>query len=49
MFHTGTVTDVAWSANGKTLVTASQDKTANVWEAPSGKLLRTLDIGPFDN
>src|SRR5271157_5744549 len=40
--HTAAVISVAWSPDGKRLATASQDKTAKVWDAASGKELLTL-------
>ena len=48
--HTGDVSSVAFSPDGKLLATAGSDKTAKVWEAATGKELVTLrghaeDIG----
>jgi WD40 repeat protein len=40
--HTDTVNSVAFSADGKRLATASQDKTAKLWEWPSGKELQVF-------
>jgi WD40 repeat protein len=40
--HTAEVWRVATDAKGQTMVTASQDKTARVWDLRSGKLLRIL-------
>ncbi len=40
--HGDVVYSVAWSADGSKLATASQDKTAKVWEWATGKELWTL-------
>jgi WD40 repeat protein len=38
--HTDVVVSVAWNTEGTKLATGSQDKTARVWEWPSGKELQ---------
>ncbi|MBA4067278.1 MAG: hypothetical protein C0501_26935 [Isosphaera sp.] len=40
--HKGTVTSVGWSADGKVLVSSGADGTVRVWNAASGKELRSL-------
>lgn len=40
--HTGAVSSVSFSGNGRMVVTGSRDKTARVWEAGTGRLVRTL-------
>src|SRR5712672_2364480 len=40
--HTGAVNSVAFSPDGAWLSTASEDKTARVWNAATGELLHTL-------
>ncbi|HZP82351.1 MAG TPA: c-type cytochrome domain-containing protein, partial [Chthonomonadaceae bacterium] len=40
--HTDVVYSVAWSPDGTRLATASQDKTARLWEWPSGKELQVF-------
>ena len=42
--HTAMIRRVATDAAGRYLVTASDDKTARVWETASGKLLDTLRL-----
>ena len=39
--HSGRVTALAWSPNGKWFASASYDKTVQVWEAASGRQLLT--------
>ena len=40
--HTGAVTRLAWSPDGRRLATTSDDKTARIWDPTTGKTLRTL-------
>ena len=40
--HTALITSVAFSPDGKRILTGSWDRTAKVWDATSGKELRTL-------
>ena len=40
--HATAVTAVGFSPDGKTIVTGSTDRTARVWVAETGRLLRTL-------
>ena len=40
--HTGTVHTVTFSPDGKRIATASQDKTAKIWDAATGRELLTL-------
>src|SRR5206468_6368126 len=39
--HADLVNGVAWSPEGKFIASASADKTAQVWEALTGKLITT--------
>lgn len=39
--HTGQINDVAWGPDGKSLASASADKTVQVWEAESGRKIVT--------
>ncbi|HLG75578.1 MAG TPA: WD40 repeat domain-containing serine/threonine-protein kinase, partial [Ktedonobacteraceae bacterium] len=41
MGHTGRITTLAWSPNGKYLVSASYDKTIQVWDGAKGGHIRT--------
>src|ERR1700688_4862318 len=41
--HGGPVTFVSFLADGKTLLTASQDNTVRVWDLATGKEVRRLD------
>ena len=40
--HEGRVTDVAFSSDGKWIVTASDDKTARIWDAATSEVLHVL-------
>ena len=40
--HTEVVLSVAWNADGSRIATGSQDKTARIWEWPSGKELKNF-------
>src|SRR5262249_756775 len=40
--HQGPVSSVAFSPDGKRIVTASFDRTARIWDAESGQVLVTL-------
>jgi len=40
--HSGTLSSVCFSRDGKWLATGSYDKTARLWEVSSGKLLRSF-------
>jgi WD40 repeat protein len=40
--NTGYALEVAWSPDGKQVLTGSADDTAKIWDAASGNLLRTL-------
>src|SRR5207245_730207 len=48
--HTDVVRGVAFSPDGRTLATASSDKSVKLWDADSGQLVRTLNghEGPVD-
>lgn len=37
------ITGGAWSADGKTLITAGDDRAVKVWDAATGKLLATIE------
>jgi WD40 repeat protein len=40
--HTGAVRSAAFSRDGQRIATASEDATARVWDATTGRLLATL-------
>ncbi|MBA2285127.1 MAG: hypothetical protein H0W02_06575 [Ktedonobacteraceae bacterium] len=39
--HTDSVRGVAWSPNGAAIATASNDRSARIWEAATGKHIYT--------
>ncbi|OQY43912.1 MAG: hypothetical protein B6247_30995 [Candidatus Parabeggiatoa sp. nov. 2] len=41
--HSGLVFDVAFSPNGKTVLSGSSDKTLKLWDVQSGRLIRTFE------
>jgi WD40 repeat protein len=43
--HTSLVTSVRFSPDGKRLLTTAEDGTAKIWDAQSGRELRTLVVG----
>ena len=44
--HTGAVNSVAFSPDGARLSTASEDKSARLWNAATGELLHRLRVTP---
>jgi len=40
--HTGRITGISTDAQGKYILTSSDDKTAKLWDATSGELIRTF-------
>ena len=42
--HSVGITKIDTDASGKYIVTGSQDKTAKIWDAATGELIRTLRI-----
>ncbi|MDP2356792.1 MAG: hypothetical protein Q8M31_12115 [Beijerinckiaceae bacterium] len=43
--HTDWVLDARWSSDGKLIVTASGDQTVRIWDAATGRTIRTIDPG----
>jgi WD40 repeat protein len=42
--HTGSALGAAWSPDGKQIATSSADKTVRIWDVPTGKEVRRLDV-----
>ena len=42
--HTDWLLDARWSPDGKLIVTASSDQTVRIWDAETGKTIRTIDV-----
>ena len=47
--HRDSVTSVAISPDGATLVSGSADRTVRVWDAASGECRAVLEVGPTDS
>ncbi|RME85281.1 MAG: hypothetical protein D6775_03220 [Caldilineae bacterium] len=46
--HTDDITDLSWSSDGRHLASAGEDRSVRIWDARTGRLLRTL-TGHQDN
>ena len=43
--HTTSISGLAFTPDGKQLVSASYDKTIKIWDASNGELIRTIETG----
>jgi WD repeat-containing protein 1 (actin-interacting protein 1) len=43
--HTGSIFSVAWSLDGKQIITSSADKTVKFWDSTEKKLISTVSLG----
>jgi WD40 repeat protein len=42
--HSDSIYDIAWSPDGRRIVSGSYDNTVKVWDAESGRELRTIPV-----
>ncbi|MDR0495756.1 MAG: WD40 repeat domain-containing protein [Treponema sp.] len=48
--HTGNINSVAYSPNGRQILTASNDRSIKIWDAGSGQCVRTINCdSPVEN
>ncbi len=44
--HAGEITSIAFSSNGKRIISGSSDRTARIWDSENGRSLRTIPEQP---
>jgi WD40 repeat protein len=45
MGHSAKITSLAYSPDGRTIISASDDRTVKIWDAATARELRTLESG----